>query len=558
MKLSKLSPSSAPRKLPAISWPWVSGTIVFAALVAFGLAWASSLCIGCEAQGASATLTLNLWLSFLAITLTGALILWIGWRLMLASERPSGAPNWLATLLIGAALLRLAAGVLWAVALPSTGHGTQQEINGYVMADAYERDQLAWKIAQAPRTISESYELSRRSDPYGGLLFISAMIYRIFGAQQHAPLSLVVISAAVSALAILFGWAFARRNWGERVGQLTAWGLALYPETVLLGSSQMREAFLIPLIAAAFYGLARLRRERSWIGLTWLLSGILLTLFFSPPIIIMLLVSLVLAAFTIRDDLFHRHVAIPRWAWLALAGVIGLALLGGWLAIRQFAPPEISNPLDVASYWLRKSVDLQAYFSKSASGWIQKIFRSTPEWSHLPILIGYGVLRPFLPAALVVTSSAQIWPWITLWRAAGWAALFGLIAYGALRAWFKKDADAFTKGLAVIVWLGILIASLRGGGDQDDNPRYRAIFAGLQIGLAAWAWVEQRRSADPLFRQALVTLAFIIGWSLLWYLRRLYSISWAVADPFKIIGLGLACGILYSLWDWARAARPRP
>ena len=319
----------------------------------------------------------------------------------------------------------------------------------------------------------------------------------------------------------------------------------------------MREAVIIPLVAASFYGLARLRRERSWISLGWLLSGIVLTLFISPPFTLMLVIALFLAALAIKNDLLppqldgekpHRH---PYLAWIILVGVLLVVLVGGWLALRQFAPPEITNPIDVASYWIRKSVDLQAYFSKGASGWVQKIFRSTPEWSHIPFLIGYGVLRPFLPAALTVRSDAPVWQWIVVWRAAGWTILLGLLVYAFLRAWFKKGTDSFTRLLTIIIWLGILIASLRGGGDQDDNPRYRAIFISIQASLAAWGWMEQRRSHDPIFRRALITVGFVVLWAILWYLRRLYPIPGIVADPFKIILYGLACGAVYSILDWA-------
>jgi hypothetical protein len=164
----------------------------------------------------------------------------------------------------------------------------------------------------------------------------------------------------------------------------------------------------------------------------------------------------------------------------------------------------------------------------------------------------YGVLRPFLPAALTTSSNAPIWSWITLWRALGWTILLGLLAYAFLRAWIKKDTDHFTRALTIIIGLWFLIAALRGGGDQDDNPRYRAVLLSLQIPLAAWGWVGQRRSADPIFRRAVVTAGFIIAWAFLWYLRRIYPLPGIETDPFKIIGLGLACGALYSIWDWAR------
>jgi hypothetical protein len=93
-----------------------------------------------------------------------------------------------------------------------------------------------------------------------------------------------VITASFSSLAILFAWALARRAWGVGVGGLAAWGVAVYPEAALLGSSQMREAFLMTLVVVAFYGLLRYWQERTWTGPAIVLGALLLSLPFSPPV----------------------------------------------------------------------------------------------------------------------------------------------------------------------------------------------------------------------------------------------------------------------------------
>lgn len=558
------------RRLPL----FIGISILFViSILAVGLTLVTAICPDCDGQTYQFDFSFQVWLSFLIVLLIGAGILFGGWWVVQASEKaiPSSSerprprlPVWLFALVVGAALLRLVLGVVWYLAVPQLGHGTPQEMDGYIAADAYERDQLAWKLSQSPKNFIETIESGRRVDPYGGMLFISTGIYRILsslapGNLVHPPLIVVVITAAFSALAVLFTFAFSRLSWDDEVARFAAWGIALYPEAVLLGSSQMREAFIIPLVAAAFYGLVYMRKYHAWIGLVWLLAGVLLTFFFSPPIAMLLIISLVVVGAAIhsqRSEAISSHPSrrkLPRWGWVLLAGVLLLALVGGWLALRQFAPENITSPVDVVSYWLRKSVDLQAYYSKNASGWLQKIFRTTPEWTHLPILTFYGILRPFLPAALMVSSEAPIWSWITLWRALGWTILLGLLVYAILRAWFKKDSGSFTRALTVVIILGILIASLRGGGDQDDNPRYRAAFSSIQIALAAWGLLEQKRTRDPVFRRALITVIFVMAWSLLWYLRRLYPVPGIVADPFKTIGLGLACGVLVSIADWVQS-----
>ena len=531
------------------------------AFLALGLAWVSSHCAPCDFSLAMTLPPLSSWLSFLGVLILSAILLYGAWRAIQASEGPLQSdlpanayklPRWLAGVLVGAVFLRLAVGVLWFVAMPVLGHGTPQEHAGYVMSDAYQRDQSAWKLAKQARPLIQAYWGNFRGDQYGGLLFISALAYRYLGAGEHNPLLMIVLSAAVSSLAVLFTWGFSRRSWDGQVAKYAAWGVMLYPEAVLLGSSQTREAFVIPLAAMAFYGLARLRRERTWVSLAWLLAGVLLSLLFSPLYAVVLVAALLITAIAIKDELLGQHLKASRWTWLIMLGVILFVLLGGWLALKKFVPGYYTSPIVVAQYWIHKSADLQAYFSKSASGWVQKIFLATPDWSHIPILMVYGVLRPFLPAALTTSSNAPIWSWITLWRALGWTILLGLLAYAFLRAWIKKDTDHFTRALTIIIGLWFLIAALRGGGDQYDNPRYRAVLLSLQIPLAAWGWVGQRRSADPIFRRAVVTAGFIIAWAFLWYLRRIYPLPGIETDPFKIIGLGLACGALYSIWDWAR------
>jgi hypothetical protein len=530
------------------------------ALLAYGLAWVST-------PDKTGTSMFNSWASFMAALGLTALILYGSWRLVRAAEGTRSAqagmaapamPGWLAWLLVGAALLRLILGVVWYTALPTLGHHTPQETAGYVMSDASKRDQVAWKLSQADKPLWQAFTSYRGADQYGGMLFVSAAVYRYLNFNQqllHQPLLLVVITAAVSALAILFTWAFARRVWDDQVACLSAWGMALLPEVVLLGSSQMREAFIIPIVAAGFYGLARLRREHTWSSLAWVGAAVLLSLTFSPPTTALLIAALAICAFAIRRDLFPSGVRRPWWVWALAALVMVITLIGLYAALQQFAPTGTTNPIEVFSWWLRKSTYLQAYFSERASGWVQKIFDLIPAWAQTPFLLGYGVTRPFLPAALVASSEAPIWTAITLWRAVGWSILLVFLVYALLRAWLKKETDPFTKALTVVIWLGILIASLRGGGDQDDNPRYRAAFASIQVATAAWAYFEQKRSADPLFRRALAGLALVLAWMLLWYLRRRFDLPWVNADLFKTIGLGLASAALFVLWDMVRSSK---
>src|SRR5690606_2788577 len=154
-----------------------------------------------------------------------------------------------------AMLLRFALGAVWLLGLPAWGYDTDVQNHGYVMEDAYNRDTAAWVFAHSGEPLVEAFRGYSATDQYGGLLFLSAAVYRYLGAEIHQPLLVLMLAAAVSGLAVAFTWAAAQRGFGGKVARLAAWGLALYPEAVLLGSSQMREAFTVCLVPMLLLGL---------------------------------------------------------------------------------------------------------------------------------------------------------------------------------------------------------------------------------------------------------------------------------------------------------------
>ena len=490
------------------------------------------------------------WPGFLAMNLLSAgLVAGVWW--LLRSER---LPYWLVVLTVGAALLHLAAGMFWLKALPRWGHGTEAERAGYVMADAYARDTMAWRLAVSERPLPAAFVNNRRVDQYGGMLFLSAFVYRYFPIPRHMPLLMLTLAAVVSALAVPFTWAFARLAWGEMEARLAAWIVVLYPEAILLGSSQMREAFLVTLIIAAFYGLLRYERDRSLAGLAWIGLPLMLCLPFSPPVAALALAMLVFMAVVLRFSRAGLHIGTRR-LWLGLGLLILLSLAGLYVALRQFTPAGMSNPLEMLSWWINHSAKWQAYISVHASGWLQKVLKGAPEWVKLPALVIYGVAQPFLPAALVAGSRASIWHWVAIWRAIGWTVLLALTIYAPILALRSRRNRAFNLALSLIVWGVILVASYRAGGDLWDNPRYRTAFAGLQVALVAWVWIEHRRMADTWLRRALLAIGAMLFWFLPWYLRRYTPFVWPVVDLIKTIGLGVMTAFLLVLWDWARCAQ---
>ncbi len=503
--------------------------------LSFVLAWISS-----------DLLSIQGWISFFAVILLGFGSILGSWRFLKNTEQ--NIPDWVLRLVLSAAFIRLLVGVFWLIVLPLWGYGGEGESAGYLMSDAYRRDTAAWELSQSQGSLFDAFDGHRSVDQYGGLLFFSAAIYRFFGGITHMPLLLVVLTASCSALAVLYTWGFTRRIWGKSVAKIAAWGLVFYPEAVLLGSSQMREAFTVTLASVALYGLVLVFRQQPKIGAAYILIALALGMPLSPTFTLLLIGVLVIVGFFLAQD---RWVANWR-VWIGVGVLIGIGLTGLFLFGDDLLPGGASNPLVKLQQWIENTARWQANVSSHISGWMQKIFARTPRKMHMWIITAYGVVQPFLPAALFAKGKA-IWWGIAIWRALGWSALLLMLLYAPIRALrrFKRSA---ALGASIAVWAVILIAALLGGGDQWDNPRYRAAFAGLQIGLAAWVWVDQRRDPDPWMRRVLFGMGFVFLWFVPWYIRRyIPEYSWPVVDLFKTFGLGLASAVLFAIWDWAKS-----
>lgn len=481
------------------------------------------------------------WGQFLIVIIIAVGLMYGSWW-AIKTDKSLKLPTWLAWLIIGAALLRLLAGVLWYTGLPNWGYGSEVELGGYIMSDAHSRDIAAWEMAQSNSPLWSSIGDNRQVDQYGGMVFLSGLVYRYLGGEQHQPLLMIVLTASISSLAVLFGWAFTARLWGDKAGQIAAWILALFPDAVILGSSQMREAFLMTLVASAIYGLVRYVQDRGKVGLAWLVASLLLMLPFSPPIAGVFLLMVIILALTMDGWHVLRQ---PRF-WIILAGIAIIAGVGIWLAWEQIAPEGINNPFSLISWWFQESARWQAYFVKRSSQLIRRIINTTPEWVNTPILVGYGVLQPFLPGALL-DQGLPIWKGIAIWRSIGWTLILPFLLVAPILLIRSQEKRKPVIGLVIAVWVGILIASFRSGGDLWDNPRYRVVFISLQAGLVAWVLISQRESKSPWLWRFILGLGVILAWFIPWYLQRSDQIVWPVDNVFVTLGLGLLTVIIIYL-----------
>ena len=84
--------------------------------------------------------------------------------------------------------LRLSAGVALVLLLPIVGYQNNSEhLAGYVYTDAFIRDGQAWNLAISTSPLSQAFSGQFTGDQYGGMLGLSAFIYRFISPDAHRP-----------------------------------------------------------------------------------------------------------------------------------------------------------------------------------------------------------------------------------------------------------------------------------------------------------------------------------------------------------------------------------
>lgn len=447
-----------------------------------------------------------------AVLLAASLTLIVGLHANIAGGR---APDAVRTIALIAFVLRLAVGLGLARGLPDLGYENTAENKGYVFWDAYKRDADAWQRARGDLPLVASFTDPKSSDQYGGLLFISAGIYRYLGGEVQRPLLIVVVTAALSAMGVLLAWAFADSGIGAKAGIVAAWVSALTPEAVLLGASQMRESFLISGLAMSLYGYVRVRREQEAGGVLWLLGGLAVLLFISPPTALIGVAVLAPLAVWERGE----RPRIARWVWWM---AVPVALVGLWLVVQSWARLEqIRGSLGeiLVQWWQNAGATWRVTQAAAGSDMLQVVFYRLPPALHLPFLVAYGLVQPFLPASIAAPGN-PLWKTIAIIRSLGWFALVPFLIYGTVTAIRRRGWRSLESYLGLLVWVSAVLASYRAPGYQWDNPRYRAVFLAAQAALAGWAWVTARAEGDPWLRRTFIGLGLATVVVLDWYLGR--------------------------------------
>jgi hypothetical protein len=103
--------------------------------------------------------------------------------------------------------------------------------------------------------------------------------------------------------------------------------------------------------------------------------------------------------------------------------------------------------------------------------------------------------------------------------------------------------------LSFAVWGWILFTSLRGGGDQWDNPRYRTILFLWQAILVGNVWVWWRETRNVwLPRMVMMEIVFLLFFGQ-WYANRYYHFGGQL--PFgQMVAVILGLWVLIFIVGW--------
>jgi len=438
-------------------------------------------------------------------------------------------------------LLRLIIGIILFATLPVFGYDEAPPNNGYLYLDAYKRDTDAWQLAESGHSLTAAFQDEFYSDQYGGLLSLSAGIYRLFSPDGHRPLLILILTAFLYSLALPFFWQAVKNRWGEKTANISIWILALYPESIVLGASQMREPILIGLSAISFWTIGRVATGKKKAILSIGICTIAL-FFMSYKAAAAIFISLAL--------FYWIDVFLPKSGKKTrlLSYMIATAL--------------IATGVFLSWNWLVDSSKWDLLLMEGSSGRIQWELELIGQKFQTPFIISYGLLQPVFPAAIVYPGIA-ITKAIAIFRSAGWYALLPFLLTSGILVWKiqpRKEKHRIFIMLA-LVFFWTLISSARAGGDQWDNPRYRSIFLIWYALLAARTYL-QTKSLDSRWLRRIISLEIIYsGFFIHWYLSRYFGIFrrmdfWPMIQILAIIGAVIIFGGI--IFDFFRKKKGTP
>jgi hypothetical protein len=276
----------------------------------------------------------------------------------------------------------------------------------------------------------------------------------------------------------------------------------------------------------------------------WRLLSLAGMLTFSPGIALLALLG--------AGGWFYFSGGERKWSWkviLAAVGVFALALVILSLSWDSLVSAR-SGPLGVLGSWARETVNWNKHILERSSGIVQLLFEHLPGWLSLPFVAVYGILQPVLPAALI-EPGVPFWQAMGIFRALGWYLLLPFVAFSVFSVWTLPEPGQRRQWawLSTLVWTWVVIASLRGGGDQWDNPRYRIILLPWMAMLAAQAFYALRSPARRWFWRIVTVLGIILVVFGHWYSFRYLQIGFNLGIR-NTLAVALSLSILLIAVDW--------
>ena len=506
----------------------VNNNLIISLLVLAG----SSLGLGAFSQMVLAAG--NFWPGALAASL---LIFLVG-AILLLTWRAAGSEKILGWMMLAAFVLRLGFGLFLAWGLPLFGYDEPTQEAGFVFDDAYRRERDAWALAQSDQPLTAAFGDQFETDQYGGILAMSALVYRTLSPDAFRPFLIVILAAGAMALSIPFLFFALQKRFDRQTVLWSGWILALYPEGILLGSSQMREPFLILFFSILFWAAARwLDRSRLKLAVPFFLLGTGGLFLFSFRVALPILAVVLIWVWVMESANFSK-------AWMKLAGWV--VMLAGLLAALVFFRD-----------WAEAVMNWDTLQTVIRSGQIQFQLEAFPEWVQLPFIIIYGIFQPVLPAA-IAAPAPWIWRSLAVFRALGWYSLLPLLLYVPVRLVtheeLRKKRWVLVMGIMVLAW--IIIASARAGGDQWDNPRYRTIFLPWMAVVAGWGVTYAKKVEDRWLLRGLLVEGIFLAFFTQWYLSRYYT-YFPRLEFWLMILLILVLSLLVLVGGWWRDRKHR-
>jgi hypothetical protein len=244
------------------------------------------------------------------------------------------------------------------------------------------------------------------------------------------------------------------------------------------------------------------------------------------------------------------------WQVVAIAvGVFVLALIVLAASWDSLVAARGSGVLGVFGDWARETAKWNAYVLKRSSGIVQLLFENLPGGLAMPFVTVYGILQPVLPAA-IFEPGIPFWQALGIIRALGWYALLPFVAFSPFSAWTLSDGGQRRRQwgwISILLWAWIIIAAVRGGGDQWDNPRYRVILLTWMAMLAAQAFYALKSNARRWFWRIVAVELIILLVFTHWYSFRYLQIGFNLGIRNTIaIAIGLAALVVAGDWFWSR------